>query len=87
VKEIGVIIRHVNAAPFFECDDNIFCRCERPEEGTLGSIVSITLRRSFSGSFAQGGERGEKKLEAERGRVKNLFPEKAVEEILHCVQE
>jgi hypothetical protein len=44
-------------------------------------------RRERVGSFAQGGERGEKKLEAERGRVKNLFPEKAVEEILHCVQE
>jgi hypothetical protein len=33
------------------------------------------------------GRGGEKKLEAERGRVKNLFLEKAVEEILHCVQE
>jgi len=41
----------------------------------------------FSGSFAQEKSGGEKKLEAERGRVKNLFPEKAVEEILHCVYE
>jgi hypothetical protein len=31
--------------------------------------------------------RVEKKLETEGGRVKNLFPEKTVREILHCVQE
>jgi len=31
--------------------------------------------------------RSEKKLETEGGRVKNLFPEKTVGKILHCVQE